>query len=196
MLDLLAWRRTVAELYASVRALPPNEGHALWRAGRDALFRASTQTPLLPADPRLEAGLPVTPYDPAWRVVVPLDAAPPERRLLEGGVAMDRIGVLRTPWGPLDAWWLADYAGGLFVPVRDASSGRTSYGGGRYLLDTAKGADLGSGPDGVVVDLNFLYPPSCAYTPAWACPLAPAGNVLDVQVPVGEQLTGGKTSPH
>jgi uncharacterized protein (DUF1684 family) len=108
---------------------------------------------------------------------------------------MDRIGVLRTPWGPLDAWWLADYSGGLFVPVRDASSGRTSYGGGRYLLDTAKGADLGSGPDGVVVDLNFLYHPSCAYNPAWACPLAPAGNVLDVQVPVGEQLTGGKTSP-
>ncbi|MCW2598933.1 MAG: hypothetical protein JWM02_762 [Frankiales bacterium] len=190
MLDLLDWRRTVAELYASVRALPPGQGHAVWRAGRDALFRESTQTPLLPGDRRSETGLPVAPYDPSWRVVVPLEAAPPERKLLAGGVSMDRIGLLSTPWGTLDAWWLTDYSGGLFVPVRDASGGITSYGGGRYLLDTAKGADLGSGSQGVVVDLNFLYHPSCAYNPAWACPLAPPGNVLQIDVPVGEQLPG------
>jgi uncharacterized protein (DUF1684 family) len=39
-----------------------------------------------------------------------------------------------------------------------------------------------------VLDLNFSYNPSCAYDPAWACPLPPAGNVLEVDVPAGEQL--------
>jgi uncharacterized protein (DUF1684 family) len=76
--------------------------------------------------------------------------------------------------------------------VRDASAGTTSYGGGRYLLDTVKGADLGSVAGGLlVVDLNFLYHPSCAYDPAWVCPLAPPGNVLPVAVEAGEQLPPG-----
>ena len=97
--------------------------------------------------------------------------------------------MLRTPWGPLDAWWLDAYGGGLWVPVRDAGSGRQSYGGGRYLYDTVKGADLGTTGDGaLVVDLNFLYAPSCAYDPRWSCPLAPEGNALPVVVPVGELL--------
>jgi uncharacterized protein (DUF1684 family) len=74
--------------------------------------------------------------------------------------------------------------------VRDAAAGRPggTYGGGRYLLDTIKGADLGRGstPNSLVIDFNFAYNPSCAYDPMWACPLAPAGNVLPVAVPVGE----------
>jgi uncharacterized protein (DUF1684 family) len=184
-LDLLAWRRTVSELYAGVRAATPQAGHALWTAGRDELFRTSTQSPLPADDPRRTTGLPVPPYDPAWRVEVPLEPAPPSRRVLDGGVGMQRIGLFRTPWGTLDAWWLEEYAGGLFVPVKDRTAGRTSYGAGRYLLDTSKGADLGGS---VVLDLNFLYHPSCAYDPAWSCPLAPEGNVLDVPVTVGEQL--------
>ena len=60
------------------------------------------------------------------------------------------------------------------------------YGGGRYLLDTVKGADLGGDGGRLVVDLNFAYAPSCAYDPAWACPLAPPGNRVDAEVPVGE----------
>lgn len=190
-LDLLAWRRTVSELYGEVRAADPAAGHARWRAGRDELFRTSRESPLPADDPRRTSGLPVTPYDRGWRAEVPLEAAPPSSRVLAGGVGMRRIGVLRTPWGPLDAWWLEEYSGGLFVPVRDRTAGRTTYGAGRYLLDSAKGADLGTSGDRVVVDLNFLYHPSCAYDAAWTCPLAPEGNVLDVEVPVGEQLPSG-----
>jgi uncharacterized protein len=37
-----------------------------------------------------------------------------------------------------------------------------------------------------VLDLNFSYNPSCAYDPAWACPLAPLGHRLGAEVPVGE----------
>jgi uncharacterized protein (DUF1684 family) len=191
VLDLLTWRRDVSELYAAIRGLQPHDAHAVWREGRDRLFATSPQSPLPAGDPRRTEGLPVAPYDPAWRVVVPLEPAAPAQRTAPAGID----GVLRTPWGALDAWWLQGYAGGLFVPLRDASSGSSSYGGGRYLLDTVKGADLGSGPDGVVVDLNFLYHPSCAYSPAWTCPLAAPGNTLNLSVPVGERLPVSNSSP-
>ena len=76
--------------------------------------------------------------------------------------------------GGLDVWWLGSYGNGIFVPLRDATAGTTTYGAGRYLLDTVKGADLGREGDAWVLDLNFSYNPSCAYDPDWACPLAPA----------------------
>ena len=193
-LPLLDWRREIAAIYAVVRAAPdPAHGHALWRERRDALFRSSSASPLTADSPLRATGLPVPAYDAGWRVEVPLEAAEPERRNA-GEAVLERIGRLRTPWGSLDAWWVTGYAGGLFVPVRDRSAGRTSYGGGRYLLDTAKGADLGSTPRGLVLDFNFLYHPSCRYDGAWACPLAPPGNVLEVEVPVGEQL-GADVAP-
>jgi uncharacterized protein (DUF1684 family) len=99
------------------------------------------------------------------------------------------IGVLHLPAvGDLDVWWLGSYGGGIFVPLKDALAGRSTYGGGRYLIDTVKGADLGSDlrAGRLVVDLNFAYNPSCAYSPEWTCPLAPATNKVDVELPVGE----------
>jgi uncharacterized protein (DUF1684 family) len=72
--------------------------------------------------------------------------------------------------------------------VRDGTAGDSSYGGGRYLLDTAKGADLGSHGGRMVIDLNFLYHPSCRYNADWQCPLAPAGNTIAHPVQAGERL--------
>jgi uncharacterized protein (DUF1684 family) len=104
---------------------------------------------------------------------------------------MDRIGCVRLP-APLDAvidvWWVRQYAGGLLLPLRDGTAGRSSYGGGRYALDTAKGADLGGRGGQLVVDLNFLYHPSCRYSSDWECPLAPPGNTIGAPVQAGEQL--------
>jgi uncharacterized protein (DUF1684 family) len=88
----------------------------------------------------------------------------------------------------VDVWWLRQYAGGLFLPIRDGTAGDTSYGGGRYLLDTAKGADLGGDSGRLVVDLNFLYHPSCRYSPEWLCPLAPRTNTFGARVEAGERL--------
>ncbi len=109
----------------------------------------------------------------------------------DGTTTLRRIGYIRLP-PPLDAtldvWWLCHYAGGLFIPVRDGSAGDTSYGGGRYLLDTAKGADLGGSEGKLVVDLNFLYHPSCRYSSEWQCPLAPVGNVVAAAINAGERL--------
>lgn len=193
-LDVLDWRRRTAALYAQVRAqVHPAAAHAGWATTREQMFRTHPASPV--RDPRGWRGLPVAPYDARFRAEVALEPAPPHRlevpTATDGVVPFERIGVLRTPWGDLDAWWLASYGGGLWLPVRDRTSGTTAYGGGRYLLDTVKGADLGSTDDGrLVVDLNFLYAPSCAHDEAWVCPLAPPGNVLDVEVVAGELTTG------
>jgi uncharacterized protein len=187
-LDVLDWRRRTAALYELVRAeIYPEVAHAGWAATREQMFRTHRASPV--RDPAYD--LTVAPYDPAFRAEVALEPAPPQRIEIptgtDGVVPFERLGVLRTPWGDLDAWWLASYGGGLWVPVRDRTSGTSTYGGGRYLLDTVKGADLGSTADGrLVLDLNFLYAPSCAHDEAWACPLAPPGDVLDVEVVAGE----------
>lgn len=204
MLSLLRWRRTVGELYRAVRAQSvhsPQAAHELWRTGRDRLFRESPDSPLPAGDPMRTTGLPVWPYDPALRGTSPLLRAPAADLELAGGadgpVRMARVGSIRLPLAgdpTVDVWRLEHYAGGLFVPLRDAtagdgSSGGGSYGGGRYLLDTAKGADLGEdGDDELVVDLNFLYHPSCRYDPAWTCPLAQSGNRVAVRVEAGERM--------
>jgi uncharacterized protein (DUF1684 family) len=131
------------------------------------------------------------------RFVVPLDTKADPIRLhvptaADGLVAMDRLGrVTLGELGRLDVWWLGGYGGGVFLPLRDGSAGTTTYGGGRYLLDTIKGADLGGDVGHLVVDLNFAYHPSCTYDPRWSCPLAPEGNVLDATVAAGEQLPPG-----
>jgi hypothetical protein len=101
------------------------------------------------------------------------------------------VGHIDLP-APLDAtvdvWWLEQYGGGLFLPLRDGTAGNGSYGGGRYLLDTVKGADLGAESGRLVVDLNFLYHPSCRYSPEWQCPLAQPGNTIAAPVQAGERL--------
>src|SRR6266704_4434036 len=195
-LELIGWRRTVSELYAAVRAEgDPRRGHPLWRRRRDELFRLHPQSPLPPGDPLRATGLPYWPYDPGLRFELPLLPADGEVSLdvptSEGVTPMDRIGRVRLP-PPLDAvidvWWLRQYGGGLLLPLRDGTAGQSSYGGGRYVLDTAKGADLGGGPGSLIVDLNFLYHPSCRYSDAWQCPLAPAGNAIAAPVRAGERL--------
>jgi uncharacterized protein (DUF1684 family) len=92
----------------------------------------------------------------------------------------------------LAVYWLEGYGGGLFLPFRDALAGRETYGGGRYLLDTVKGADLGTGDDGrLVLDFNYAYNPSCAYDPRWSCPLAPSENRMRIAVEAGERMAPG-----
>jgi len=199
-LEVVDWRRRVFALYAQVRAatdLPA--AHDLWRRTRDELFATHPETPLLPADRAEFTGLPVRPYDPDWRFEVELEPGD-ERHLdvetgTDGVVPFVLVGTVNVPGvGTLDAWRLASYGGGIFLPVKDALHGKHggTYGGGRYLLDTIKGSDLGFGqaPDSLVLDFNFAYNPSCAYDPEWACPLAQPGNTTDVEIPVGERYFG------
>jgi uncharacterized protein (DUF1684 family) len=194
-LDIVDWRRRVFALYAGVREsadLPA--AHDLWRRGRDELFANHPASPLLDEDRAVFTGLRVPPYDPDWRFTCRIEPAEPARMDVETGtdgiVPFERIGRVEVPGvGGLDVWRLASYGGGVFVPVKDAL-GRVpggTYGGGRYLLDTIKGADLGGPDDSLVLDFNFAYNPSCAYDPMWACPLAQVGNTVAVEIPVGER---------
>lgn len=185
---MLDWRRRVGALYAAVRAEPePGQAHRLWCDERQRLFREHE------ASPDTAAILRVAPYDPAWRFEVVVADAEPARievaTATDGVVPFERIGRVSVPQlGRLDVWWLDSYGGGLWLPIADANP--QTYGGGRYVLDSVKGADLGGADGLLVVDLNFAYNPSCAYDEAWACPLAPAGNRTEAAVPVGELLPG------
>jgi uncharacterized protein len=194
-MSLLDWRRRVAAIYAEVRATPdPRAAHQAWQAARNTLLATHPESPLLPADRAAFTGVPVAPYDPALRFCVEMDADVEPARIevstgTDGVVPFERAGVVHLPGvGDLDVWWLASYGGGIFLPIRDTRHDGATYPGGRYLLDTAKGADLGGDGGVLVVDLNFAYNPSCAYDPAWACPLAPPGNTVPVPVDAGELM--------
>ncbi len=197
MLELADWRRETHALYDQVRAEPDSAvAHARWRAGRDRMFAGHPQTPLLPDSPLRTGGVPYWPYDPSvrWSLAVEPADQPAQYGLdtgADGTTRLRQLGWVTLP-APYEAriavWWLEQYGGGIFVPLRDATGGSDSYGGGRYLLDTAKGADLGGTAEQLVIDLNFLYHPSCRYDPQWVCPLAPPENTVEAPVRAGERL--------
>ena len=194
--EVADWRRRVFAIYETVRgSADPAEGHAVWRTARDELFSRHPSTPVMADDLPSFAGLPVEPYDPAWRFEVEVEEAEPARFDFETGtdgvVPFERLGVAVVPGvGSLDVWRLTSYGGGIFIPVRDGLAGAHggTYGGGRYLVDSVKGASLNTdlAPNTLVLDFNYAYNPSCAYDPAWACPLAPLANRVSAEIPVGE----------
>jgi uncharacterized protein len=197
LLELSDWRRRVFELYRAVRgAVDPAEGWRIWRTGRDELFAHHPQSPLPERERACFDGLAYGEYDPAARVLATVDAV--ERMTLDITTSVDstyrftRIGnaafELDGERLALELYWLEGYGGGIYLPFADATSGRTTFGGGRYLLDTVKGADLGMDGDRLVLDFNFAYNPSCAYDPRWSCPLAPPANRLPVEIRAGERV--------
>ncbi len=189
------WRRQVTVLYAQVRAAAdPADAWRHWRAGRDRLYRTHPQTPL--DDPAAFTVLPFFDYDPALRFLVRLEPAGGDDLAVPAGSDGDvclrpfarTIGLQQALGGELTVYWMQGYCGGVFLPFSDATSGQDTYGGGRYLLDTIKSADLGAAPDGrTVLDFNFAYNPSCAYSARYICPLSPRQNRLPAAVRAGER---------
>lgn len=204
---LADWRRQVAALYAEVRALAatdPAVAHRHWRETRERLFREHPQSPV-PIETRGSFVARHFEYDPDFRFTIRLEPAPPVApgafalQLPSSGadtLAFSRMGRVEIPFDDrprsLSVFWMAGYAGGLFIPFRDATNGRETYGAGRYLVDAAKSADMGGDPVAgtLILDFNFAFQPSCAFDPRWACPLAPPENRLDIAIESGERLTG------
>ena len=199
--ELAHYRRTVAEHYAAVRASDDPVAAALrFRAERDRLFESHPLSALTEAARADFQGIPYADYDPSWRFTTAIvkDVDPEEitGELPEGPIRYQRIGRAHftTPTGEagvLSLFWILGYGGGVFIPFHDATNGHVTYGGGRYLYDTIKGADLGVSSHSIVLDFNFAYHPSCFYNPAWVCPLAPPENHLAFAVPVGELAGAG-----
>jgi uncharacterized protein (DUF1684 family) len=196
---LAGWRRTVAAQYAMLR-IPEDDRVAQareFRRARDELFRSHPESPIAPERRSAWAGLAWYDYDPAWRVIGKIEPVA-ARRTFEISLATD--GILRcTTVGrvaftldsrsvALAVYWLEGYGGGLWLPFADATNGAGTYGGGRYLYDTIKGADLGVSERALVLDFNYAYNPSCAYDDRWSCPLSPPENRLPIAVKAGERV--------
>lgn len=196
--DTADWRLCTFELYSKVRVTAEHDGaaaaHDLWVRERDAMFSSHPASALDADQKAVFTGLAVAPYDPAWRFSCEIGSEGAGQEMsvdtgTDGTVLFVRLGTFDIPdVGELAVWQNAGYGGGIFLPFRDTTSGVDggSYGAGRYILDTIKGAHLGLTGEQFTLDFNFAYNPSCAYDPAWACPLPGPDNHLAVSVPVGE----------
>ena len=199
-LQLLDWKRRIFGLYAGVRtANDPEAAWHMWIDARRHLFRTHPQSPVT-VDRRNNYEPQYFAYRPDLRVLaavtdskeqpyeIPTSGSEPMRFTRIGRCEFELEGTRHS----LEMYWLDAYAGGVFVPFRDETSGHSTYGAGRYLLDTVKGADLGTQDGNLVLDFNFAYNPSCAYDPRWVCPLAPPPNRLDIAIEAGEKTPAPK----
>ena len=193
-LQVVDWRQRIAALYEAVRAAEePESGWRLWVETRRRLYAEHPASPVPPGR-RRHGRLDVYPYDPALRVEAEVEVLPPCPVAVPSRSGQDAFTsfararfTLRGAEPAFDLLWLTSYGNGVFLPFGDATNGRTTYGGGRYLLDTVKGADLGTEDGRLVLDFNFAYAPSCAWDDRWSCPLPPPGNRLAVAVEGGER---------
>lgn len=196
LLDLVDWRRRIGDLHR----LEEPGALARFRSGKDELFRTHPQSPIEAEERASFRGLSYFEPEPSYRVRARVEPADGTELVIEtggsdGDVRYRRAGhlvfLLQDAECRLTVFSLVQYAGGLFVPFKDATSGGSTYGGGRYLFDTAKGTDglvleVRPGSSEVTVDFNYAYNASCAYSSRWACPLAPPENHLQVAVQAGE----------
>ncbi len=199
VLYLADWRRQVSEMYADIRR--NNNGNDAWcdfRAKRDQLFRFHSQTPLSEAQLETFNHVQYFDYNPELRVIGQVNTAVSSKTyeldLPEGLFRFKHFADVEFELGKrplsLQLYWVQGYGGGLFLPFRDLSNGKTTYGGGRYLYDAIKGADLSQNTNEILLDFNFAYNPSCAYNDQWVCPLAPQENWLQVEIEAGEKAFG------
>jgi uncharacterized protein (DUF1684 family) len=162
-----------------------------FRADKDEFYGHDDRSPLTPAVQRNFKGLSYFPENKALVIAAKID-----RDVEPGVVRMEttkgteqeyrRHGLVRFEVEGRPAQvTLYSSAGSheLFLPFRDATSGKETYGAGRYL-------DLHAHADKVVIDFNYAYNPYCAYNPEWSCPLPPAENWLKVPIRAGEKDFG------
>ena len=135
---LADWRRRVATLYSEVRGMAasdPDIALAHWRAVREQLYREHPQSPV-PPDARAAFQAAHFEHDPSLRFEVVVEPAPPPApgalaiELPNSGadaLAFTRLGRIAIPFPQgsrsLSVFWMAGYAGGLFIPFRDMTNG-------------------------------------------------------------------------
>jgi uncharacterized protein (DUF1684 family) len=196
-LELADYRRCVAGIYKQVRDSmhSPEYRWRLFRIEQDNLFKIHPQTALTKDQLAIFTSLPYYPYNPALRFALPVEPITEERVIEinlqeDGPTRLQPFGKITFPVHDqsvsLTLFWIMGYGGGIFLPFKDLTNNTETYAGGRYLLDTIKGADLGRDEELLVVDFNFAYNPSCAYNDRWSCPLPPPENSLPVLIKAGE----------
>ena len=206
-LDLYDFRVRVTDMYqrrnAALLTNGADEAAILqrFRQERDGIFATHPQSALDEEQKRNFKGIPYFPFNPAMRFAVTVDINIEHKQQevvmnASESMKMTTVGYLHFTVEQQDAtlslYWLDIYGGGLFLPFRDATSPKESYGAGRYLFDTIRGSNFlesidDNGRMQIVLDFNYAYNPSCAYNDAWTCPLAPIENRLSVAIPAGEK---------
>ncbi|MBT8211566.1 MAG: DUF1684 domain-containing protein [Acidimicrobiia bacterium] len=156
-----------------------------WRRDRDRFFAEHYATPLAEED--LVGFVGIRYFLPKLDLVFSLSMTAEESDVAieaSTGTVSDYRGAgsIEVPFagGPVSLQILHGEEGELFIPFRDATSGVSSYGGGRYVPVT---------PDGhgaYVVDFNRATNPYCAYDPDFSCPLPPPQNWFTFPIEAGE----------
>jgi hypothetical protein len=131
-------------------------------------------------DPDYRYELELREYDDPERITVGTTAEGERSYLRHGEFSFAVDGERVT----LQAYRPTDGSDRLWVPFRDETSGEETYGAGRYLDLEPDHHRVGSR---WVVDFNRAYNPTCAYNPAYECPLIPVENWLDVRIEAGER---------
>ena len=167
-----------------------------FRAEKDEFFRNQPQSPLTHEQRATFGGLAYYPENGALvvRGALVTDGIDLEEEIVmqttSGGTqTYRRAGVVRFDVEGVTAQvtlFASADSDELFLPLRDATSGKETYEAARFLY-----ADL-PGPDQVVVvDLNNAYNPYCAYNPDWSCPIPPGENWLAAPIRAGEKTFPG-----
>ena len=162
-----------------------------FREKKDRFFREDHDSPIVPSEGRSFAGLKYYDPDPGSRFEAPLHRYPgPDSVIMTTSKGtrqlFNRVGYFDLEIGGekvrLNAYQSAEREDpNLFIPFRDATSGKESYGAARYL-DLEVEHD-----DQYAVDFNYAYDPYCAYSDDYVCPLPPKENWLPVAIRAGEK---------
>jgi uncharacterized protein (DUF1684 family) len=166
-----------------------------FRRQKDKFFSENPDSPILPEEKDQFTGLKYYPIDLDYRVMARLVSEPHPgifrvQTTTGGHKEYARVGRLEFELSgqrlSLTAFMPpADeplHGNRLFVPFRDRTSGKETYGAGRYLDLNKKATDE------YVLDFNRAYNPYCAYSPYYSCPLPPGENNLPVEVRAGELM--------
>lgn len=171
-----------------------------FREGRDKEFRSKEESPLKAEDFSIYKGLNYFPVDKNFRVEADFTKTSDEKYFqmpTSSGKSKKfiKFGVLKFTMNgknyslnvyQADAELLAkfpEYKDLLFVPFKDATSGKATYGGGRYIdLKTPSGKRA-------ILDFNLAYNPNCAYgSDRYSCPIPPKENFLPIEINAGEKI--------
>jgi uncharacterized protein len=172
----------------------PDEATLRARTEKDENFRRGSNSPLPEADRARFAGLAYYPPNPQFRYDVKLVRYARPEKLRLGTNTGEMRDALRYGYFEFDVRGrtcrlqvyrtLEDINSGgtsLFVPFRDATSGKETYAAGRYL-------ELRENTTGQYsLDFNRAFNPYCAYGKSFSCPVPPAENALPVAIEAGEK---------
>ncbi len=160
-----------------------------FRKEKDEFFRQGPQSPLTPEQRQAFKGLKYYPVDPKYRIITKLIKLD-DPEIIEipttGGSSQHYIKFGKITFAIDDQnceliIFQSTHDNHLFLPFRDATAGKETYGAGRYveveLLED----------DTCIVDFNLAYNPYCAYNDNWVCPMTPFENYLNCEIKAGEK---------